>query len=214
MEKPLTLSEKLYLLAIEPVKGGIMMSASSTIRYVMGGAILLELQKNGNIEIEGRKFRVKNQFPESAVHRLVLSKVHNPERWYRLSFFISRLSNSRKLTVEGIRKMLIDRGIIRLKERQFLYLFRWKVPELVKKNVVYNILAEIEVQTFNNPGDEETVNLLALIIPANLLRRIFPDKLKRNQAREILKPISKENLVAEAIERAIRAARAAVAASV
>ena len=214
MEKPLTLSEKIYLLAIEPVNGGILFSAGSALRYAVGGAILLELKQSGNIEIEGSRFLVRNQFSESPVHRFVLEKISNPDRRRRLSFFISRLSHSRWLIREGIKKSLLEKRIIRLKERQFLYLIRWKVPELVKKDVVYHLLEEIEQQTFATTREPGSDNLLALIIPANLMRRIFPDKQKRIRARAILKPISKENPVANAIEQAIRAARAAVAASV
>jgi hypothetical protein len=213
MEKPLSLSEKIYLLAIHPVKGGIIMSAGSAINYVIAGALLIELQKKGSISFTDKRFVVKNRFPDLQVHRNVLSKVKHPERPQRITSYISKLSYSRKDTIFKIREMLVDKGIIRLKERQFLYIFRWKVAEIVKKNVVEGIIEDLGKQVLMSARDEESVLLLSLILPANLQRRVFPEKQKRLQALPILKELTENNIVSKLVFRVIRAARAATAAA-
>ena len=213
MEKPLTLAEKIYLLAIHPLKGGIVMSAGSGINYVVAGALLLDLQRTGAISVDEKKFMVRTQYPDLSVLRYVLSRVKDPAKPQRIASFIRRLAFSSREMIGNIRRMLIDKGIIRMKERQFLYLIRWKVPELVKGNVVDDLISEIERQVLSRERTQETDLLLSLILPANILRRIFPDREKRENARPILKEITRNNTVARTVEQVIRAAHAAAIAA-
>jgi hypothetical protein len=60
---------------------------------------------------------------------------------------------------------------------------------------------------------EEEIMLLSMLKPAGLIKRIFPEKEKRNRALEKLKNLMVENQVSVAVSEAIAAAQA-VAASV
>lgn len=60
---------------------------------------------------------------------------------------------------------------------------------------------------------EEDVLLLSMLKPAGLIRRIFPEKIRRNKAKAQLKQILTENEISRSVSNAIAASQA-VAASV
>jgi hypothetical protein len=111
-----------------------------------------------------------------------------------------------------VQKQLIDKRIIRMENKGFLF-FKWKKPVLIKKQEVYSLVNEIERNVFGNPTSEEEIMLLSLLKPAGLLKRIFPDKDKLKRAKKRLDKLTVENQISIAVSDAISAAQA-VAASV
>lgn len=214
MEKPLSLSEKIYILGIHPSKGGIIRNAASALNYALIGGVILELQKNGNIELENKRFVVKNLNSNDPVHRLALSKIRSISKSRRISSLVNRFSFSAREIRHKIRASLVEKGMIRLVERRFLLIFRWNIPVITDRKTVSRLLDYVERQTFSRSAEYEDNLLLSLIIPANLLRRIFPERHKRRLARVKLKNITAGNPVAKAIQQAIWAAHAAAAAAV
>jgi hypothetical protein len=77
---------------------------------------------------------------------------------------------------------LAAKGEIKLVERKFLF-FRWKIPVLMPKNHAYNIINSIKSMVVRGPGVPEEIYMLSLLEPAELLRRIYPDRGLRKQAR-------------------------------
>ena len=213
MEKHLTLPEKIYLLGIHPVKGGMISSVSSSVGYAMIGALLMELREKGNVVIEGKRFSIKNKMASDSLHHFAISKFAKMTGPRRISRFISRLSFSSREIRNRIRTSLVNKGMIRLEERRFLYLFHWLVPVITDRDEVLNLVGDIERQTFGKSGDPENELLLSLILPASLMGRIFHEKHKRKLANEKLKKLTAAEPCAKAVEHAIRAARAAATAA-
>jgi hypothetical protein len=212
MDKTLQLSEKIYLLAVHPKKGGIVSSVLNTLSYALIGAIFLELYLEKNVMFENKRVIVKNWQTKNSVHRFILEKMGKSKKTLKISRWINKLNFSQKRIRKQVQKSLTEKRMLRLEDKSFLF-FKWKKAILVNKQTVYHLLSEIERSVFNGTQDEETILLLSMIKPAGLMKRLFPQKEKRKKAKLCLKNLMVENQVSAAVADAIAAAQA-VSASV
>ncbi|HKL32588.1 MAG TPA: GPP34 family phosphoprotein [Tangfeifania sp.] len=212
MDKSLSLSEKIYLLAIHPQKGGIITPARAGLNYVLTGSLLLELYLEENIVFENKRIIVKNAQTKNPLHRLLLDRMTHRKKPLKISHWVSKFSYKHKKTREHLQKTLSEKRMLRQEDKHFLF-FRWKKPALVNKQAVYQLQSEIENNVFKGTADKAQIMLLSLLKPAGLMKRLFPEKEKRRKASKRLKMMTVENQVSAAVGDAISAAQA-VAASV
>ena len=212
MNQPIPLSQKLYLLGIHPEKGGLISASYSVMNTVLNGALFLELFLNKNIRFEQKKVVFLHDKSSDPLHRFLLEKIKQKSWPVKISTWISKLNFSQKQIRKGVQQGLADRRIIKMEPHQFLF-FRWSKSKILNKQIVYNLISDIENQIFKGTENEEEVMLLSMLKPAGLLKRIFPEKEKRARATEKLKKMTVENQVSVAVSEAIAAAQA-VAASV
>jgi len=210
METALSLSEKIYLLAIHPQKGGMVSSAFNQLNYAVSGAILLELFLENKIRFEGKKVILKDSKSSDPIQKLALDKIgaantpRNSLRW------VTRISYSGRFIRKSIQQSLTQKRWVRVEQKQFLF-FRWKKVYLLDKTRVAGMVAEIENRIFRGTENPEERYLLSLLLPSGLLRRLFPVREKRKLARQKLKQMEVENVVSKAVADVIRASRAAAA---
>lgn len=212
MDQIIPLSQKLYLLGIHPEKGGIVMASGSVMNYILPGALILELFLNRNISFEQKKVVYLNDKTSVSIHRFLLDKIKQKSSPISISRWIHKFQFSQKQIRREVQQGLVEKRIITLQPKQFLF-FRWNKPELVNRQIVYHLLSDIENQIFKGTDVEEEILFLSMIKPARLLKRIFPEREKRKQAEDRLKLMLLENQVSTAVSQAIAAAHA-VAASV
>jgi len=212
MDKSLSLSEKIYLFAIHPQKGGILSSAYSDLDYILLGSLFLELYLEEKIVFENKRIVLKNSKTNNPLHRLLLVKMELSKKPLKISRWINKFYFSQKKIRRLLQKSLVDKRMIRLEDKNFLF-FRWKKTVLVNKQKVNQLLSEIDNSIFKGTADKEQIMLLSLLKPAGLMKRLFPEKEKRNKAKHRLKNMMVENQVSAAVADAISAAQA-VAASV
>lgn len=212
MNDSIPLSEKLYLLGIHPQKGGIISASYTAMDYVLLGTLFLELYQNGNIKFEEKRILILNKNTKVELHRFILEKMGKATKPLKISRWINKLYFSMKYIRKEIQKGLVEKRIIRMQPRRFLF-FKWKKPVLINKQVVFSLLTGIDNQVFRGTENEEEIMLLSFIKPAGLLKRIFPEKEKRKHVSQKLKQMMTENHVSIAVADAIAAAQA-VAASV
>lgn len=215
MEKSLSLSEKLYLLAVHPQKGGIIFAASQKLDFALIGALFLELMSEGKIKFENKRIVVLNSKSDDSIQNYLLQKINNAKRPQKISSWVSKFRLSIKKIRRHIKKNLVQKRLLRMEAKQFLF-FHWEIPVLLNKQTVYKMQSEIENMLFQGTHDEENIMLLSMIKPAGLLKRIFPEKERRKSAEKKLKQITQTNLVSKAVSEAIAATQAvavAVAAS-
>ncbi len=216
MDKQLSISEKLFLLNINPQKGGMLFRSSQTLDVTLCGAIIMELYLLKVIGIANKRVSIGSENPSNDLHKFVLEKFVKHQNPKRISFWISKLGFS----VRGIKKMvkaeLVQKRLIRLEERRFLF-FKWYKPYLLDKMHVREIGDKINKQLFEGKYTTEEFMVLSLLMPNRLLFRLFPDREKRKNARKKLKGLplnNKELLATQEIVKAIKsviAARAAAA---
>ena len=210
MKESIPLSQKLYLLGINPQKGGIISASYTAMDYVLIGTLFLELYQNKNINFENKRIVVLNTKSDNSLHQFLLWKISKSKRPLRISRWINKLYFSLKHIRKEVQQGLVDKRIIRMQPKQFLF-FKWKKPFLVNKQVVYKLVAEIEKLIFSGSANENEVILLSFIKPAGLLKRIFPERDKRKKAKRKLKQLMVDNQVSIAVADAISAAHAVAA---
>lgn len=212
MNESIPLSQKLYLLGIHPEKGGIIGASYSAMNYVLIGSLLLELYQNKNIKFDNKRVVILNLKSENALYRILLEKIGKSKRSLRISTWIQKFQYSLKHIRKEVQLGLVEKRIIRMQSKQFLF-FKWKKPVLLNKQIVSKLISGIEKQVFSGVVSEDEIILLSFLKPAGLLNRIFPEREKRKKAKLKLKKIMVENQVSVAVADAISAAQA-VAASV
>ena len=92
METSLPLSQKLYLLGINPEKGGIVSASHSAMSYVLSGAMLLELYKNGNIKFEDKRVILLNAKSDNEIHRFLLEKIRKVNSPKKIGTWINKFN--------------------------------------------------------------------------------------------------------------------------
>lgn len=207
MNDTISLSEKIYLLGINPKKGGIVMAANSAMNYVLIGGLLLELSLKKNIVFEKNRIVIKNNKSSNSLHQFMLDKIGKSNKELKISTWISKFTFSIKFIKKEVQQALMKKRVIKMVQRRFLF-FHWGSPEIVNFQVLYKLLAKIESQVFKGTDIEEELVLLSFLKPAGLLTRIFPDREKRKHAKEKLNLIMNKNQLSIATNNAIAAAQA------
>jgi hypothetical protein len=212
MNEPIPLSQKIYLLGIHPEKGGIISAAYTAMDYVLLGTLFLELFLNKNVIFENKRIILTNRKSEVRLHQFMIQKLENSKRNLKISRWMNRLYFSLKFIRGEVQQGLVDKRIIKLRRRRFMF-FRWNTPAIINTQAVYQLTSAIETQIFKGTANEEEIMLLSFLKPAGLMKRLFPEKEKRKNASRRLNNLMVENQVSQAVADAISASRA-VAASV
>lgn len=212
MEALIPLSQKLYLLGVNPDKGGILSRSRSAMDYVILGGLLMELHLQKKIKFEGKRIIVLSDKATSEVHQFMLDKMNKAKRPRRISTWISSFFNSHSKIRAEVQKGLVERRLIQMEQKQFLF-FKWKKPYVTNKPALYKLVDETQNQVMNGTSVEEELIFLSFLAPAGLLYRLFPQRDKRKKAKNSLKQMMVKNRVSAAVADAISASQA-VAASV
>lgn len=210
MNESIPLSQKLYLLGINPQKGGVIAASYTAMDYVLIGTLFLELYQNKNINFENKRIVILNAKSDNSLHQFLLEKISKSKRPLRISRWINKFYFSVKHIRKEVQQGLVEKRIIRIQPKKFLF-FRWEKPFLIDKQVVYKLVAEIEKLIFSGSANEDEIILLSFIKPAGLLKRIFPEREKRKKAKQKMNQLIVENQVSIAVADAISAAHAVAA---
>lgn len=211
MDKSLSLTEKLYLLAVHPENGGIRMSASNAMRYVLAGALIFELIHSQSIRMENKRIYLLNSRSKDPLHLIVIEKLVKHKNQMKISSMITKLSFSSATVRRNIQDNLVRKRLLRLEEKRFLF-FRWKKPVLISKQVVHRLQDEIKKWIQGGTSGGEEIMLLSLLQPAGLMGSIFPDRNNRKAAGKDLKKLTADSQVSASVSAAIAAADAVAAA--
>lgn len=206
MEDTFRLSQKLYLLAIHPEKGGIIMASQTALPHILSGALILELLLNKNISLSEKSILFENDNTAVPVHRIILEKIRQRQPPASIAKWISRLNSSQKIIRTEIQKELVEMRLIKMEPRKFLF-FKWQKPQVINKQMVYHLVNEVKNLLLKSTDNEEEVIFLSLVKPSGILKRIYPDRHERKTAAERLKKVTTNNQVSEAVSQAIAAAQ-------
>ncbi|QIA07784.1 GOLPH3/VPS74 family protein [Draconibacterium halophilum] len=210
MNQPIPLAQKIYFLGIHPEKGGIRSGSVSAMHFVVIGTLLMDLYLQNKIKFEGKRVVVLSTKSDSKLHRFVLEKMSKAKSPKKISTWINKLNYSQKHIRSEVQKGLMEKRLVRLEDKQFLF-FKWKKPVVVNKQVMYRMVAEIDSQIFKGTTAEDELIFLSFLEPAALLRLIYQDRKKRKQARARLKQMMVENKVSGAVTEAIAVSQAVAA---
>lgn len=208
METSLSIAEKMYLFSVHPEKGGIVAAAYNTLVPVITGAVLFDLITAKKLVLEEKRIILNDKNSHEPLQKFVLEKIAGASKPRSVLSWIQRISWSSGKIKAYLKESLKQKRLIRIEQRQFLF-FRWDKVFLTDRAKVTGFIAEIEHQITGGgkiPADD---GMLSLLIPAELLKRMFPDKDKRKNIKSKLKQMQLENVISKAVTDAIRMSRAA-----
>lgn len=211
----LSLMEEILLLSLKEEKGTFSMTASSGIDSCLTGAILMELELLKRIRVDKKTLEVidrtstKNPRLDSALKLIDSNKrLHPPHYW------VSKLRSTMKHLRKELLKELVDKAFLREEEHQFLILFtstRYPLRDIrAKKDLLDHLQKALLRGEIPHP---RTARLIGIIHASSLTGSLF-DKEERKDAQKKAKEISKEDVLAEAVKKAIQAQSASSGASV
>ncbi len=212
MDQPIPLAQKIYFLGIHPEKGGIWSGSYTAMNYVLIGTLLMELYLDKKIKFEEKRIEVLSIKADNPLHRFLLERMNEAKSSRKIGRWIQKFSMSQKYIKNEIQKSLLEKRLIKLEAKQFLF-FKWKKPVITNKQVMYRMVSEIDHQIFNGTTVEEELIFLSFLEPGGVLNRLYRERNKRKQAKARLKQMMVKNRVSAAVADAISAAQA-VAASV
>lgn len=214
MDRSLKLSEKLFCLAVNPRKGGLLMNASSTLSMTLTGSVVIEMLKKELISIrEGLVYLENSTVQNDEVHEFFLNRIRLRAKNRKLRNWVSYFNvRGRKIQKLFIRS-LMHKNVLRTEQRRILFIPYEKVF-LMDHVLVENIRKDVEITLLNLAGSsDESVILSVMVAKTNLLSRIFPDRERRKLAARNLKKLP-ETDISKAVQEAIDMMHAAVYAAI
>ena len=210
MDRSLKLSEKLFCLAVNPKKGGILLNSSAALAMTLTGSVFFELMNKGLVSIENGVVHLLNPTSQSdEVYDFFLNriKLHGKDRKLRrwISYFNVR---GRKIQKHFIRS-LVRKQVLRTEEKRILFIPYEKVF-LMDRDLVESIRKEVETILLGKGEQTDASLILAMMVAkSNLLSRIFPERTQRKEANRYMKNLP-ETPVSKAVQEAIQMMHAAV----
>ena len=212
----MTLGEKLLLLAIRPNKGGIMWVSSQSLDFCLIGATILEMELSGTISIIDKRVKVNREISSTPQFNYLLEKMVKANNPRKIGHWLDAFVISKKRVRSELYQSLVQKREIKLEDKRFLF-FTWKKPWLTSSNHTWNLINSIKNHGYQNSDDLYDLYLSALLEPAELWGRIYPEWSARRSAkqkvREYLKKSHPTEKIAHAVE-SVKAVRQAIQASV
>jgi hypothetical protein len=157
MNSSIPLTQKLYLLAIHPEKGGLISASYSVMNIILIGALFLELFLNKNVSFDQKKVVLLNDKTTDPLHRFLIEKIKHKQDPLKISTWISKLHFSQKYIRSDVQKGLVERRIIKMEPHQFLF-FKWQKSKIINKQPLFNLISDIESQIFRGTENEEEIS--------------------------------------------------------
>lgn len=203
----LTLSEKLLLLSIHPEKGGYYFSTAGARDYALAGALLIEMEEAGCLKFDGDRIVGQPVRTSSSLYDYLLGRILASSKPRKIGYWLSSAGISKAQARKSVLQSLVTKHEVKMVDRHFLF-FSWKIPFLQTGNSVNRLSAGLRRIIYKVPDETEDILLLTLLEPAQLIRRVFPDRKQHRMVRDKIKLLQTGSQVPEAVRTAIRSAAA------
>ena len=212
----LTITEELYLLAIDEDRGTVVKSANQVLNYALAGAILADLALQNKVASndKGRLELMDTTETGDPILDAVLQKMRSSEKPRRSSFWISEISAKPKKLRRKIEESLVGKGILIREDDRFLGIAQAEPGEntvTFKYQIKTGLRAGILATQTN---DLRSLALLGLARSGKLLSLVFTADEQRIARRRIQETIVWEalgNATAQTIEEIDAAVSACLA---
>lgn len=210
MDRSLKLSEKLFCLAINPQKGGILLSASSVLGMTLTGSVFVELMEKGLVRIENNVVHLVDSTPQDdEVYDFFLRRIRLRGKDRKLRNWISYFNlRGRKIQKHFVRS-LVHKNVLRTEERRILFIPYEKVL-IMDRELVESIRRDVEnILLERTLANDNAVFMALMVAKTNLMCRIFPERAQRKQANRFVRNLP-ETQISKAVQEAIQMMHAAV----
>ncbi len=210
----LNLPKEYMLLALHNKKGKSVIDSLS-LNYGLAGALLLELTAMDKLEIRNKKLVITDVKPTGQkAYDEAMSMIKAKSGKRRAKHWVHKLGSRGNKFRKMIVQELVAGGILKRKEKRFLWIFTYNVYPEVNPKPEREIRERLTgIVLHGKPADERSAMLLSLIETSKLTRILFTDKKDHKVAKNRIKEIVKSFDVDQSVSIALKEVQAAVTAA-
>ena len=210
----LNLAETFLLLSIKPEKSGFLIPIEKVNPGIIG-AIFIELSEKKIAEIKNKRLIIKKlprklKFPFDEI----ASRIYNSKKEKRVKTWVRSFSNKARKYRLYLLHDLEKKGLVRIKEKQFLFI-HYKAVSLIKKSVREEIINNLRDALFKgNNMNNQSASILALIRTCKIQKILIKEQGELRNIKIKLNEILKNNSISQDVDQVIKEMQAAVAGAV
>ena len=205
------LSQDLILLALNPQTGKTRFSFYAALEYGLVGSLLLDLVLQGKLEIDNNN-RVIGAITGNTGDEFLdrhLNEVLASSRPRTARFWITRWRRRYRWFQPVVLQNLVDLGVLERQEQRILGLFPTQRYFLTDESIQREIVQQVRAAVLEGIGlDSRMAALISLMQASHLTDAVFRPE-ERPEARARIKAIAREELVGQAVSKAIFTVQAA-----
>jgi hypothetical protein len=205
------LSQDLILLALNPQTGKTRFSFYAALEYGLVGSLLLDLVLQGKLEIDNDN-RVIGAITGNTGDEFLdrhLNEVLASSRPRTARFWITRWRRRYRWFQPVVLQNLVDLGVLERQEQRILGLFPTQRYFLTDDSIQREIVQQVRAAVLEGIGlDSRMAALISLMQASHLTDAVFRPE-ERPEARSRIKAIATEELVGQAVSKAIFTVQAA-----
>ncbi|MBW4429808.1 MAG: GPP34 family phosphoprotein [Nostoc desertorum CM1-VF14] len=205
------LSQDLILLALNPQTGKTRFSFYAALEYGLVGSLLLDLVLQGKLEIDNNN-RVIGAITGNTGDEFLdrhLNEVLASSRPRTARFWITRWRRRYRWFQPVVLQNLVDLGVLQRQEQRILGLFPTQRYFLTDESIQRQIVQQVREAVLEGIGlDSRMAALISLMQASDLTDAVFRPE-ERPEARSRIKAIAREELVGQAVSKAIFTVQAA-----
>ncbi|KAM3096553.1 GPP34 family phosphoprotein [Phormidesmis sp. 146-12] len=204
------LAQDLILLALNPETGKTRFSWYSALDYGLVGSLLLDLVLQGKLEIDNDNRVIgaiagntDNEFLDQRLSEVLASSRPRTARFW-VTHWRRRYLGIQTIVLQN----LVDLGVLERQEQRILGLFPTQRYFLTDESIQREIVQQVRAAVLEGIGlDSRMAALISLMQASHLTDAVFRPE-ERLTARSRIKAISREELVGQAVSKAIFAVQA------
>jgi golgi phosphoprotein 3 len=205
------LSQDLILLALNPQTGKTRFSFYAALEYGLVGSLLLDLVLQGKLEIDNDNRVIGASAGNTGDEFLDrhLNEVLASSRPRTARFWITRWRRRYRWFQPVVLQNLVDLGVLERQEQRILGLFPTQRYFLTDESIQREIVQQVRAAVLEGIGlDSRMAALISLMQASHLTDAVFRPE-ERPEARSRIKAIAREELVGQAVSKAIFTVQAA-----
>ncbi len=208
----LTLAEDILLLLLDDESGELANIDLMTLNYAMAGAVLMDLGLRNRIDNDLEKLIVADSTPTGiAMLDKYLQKINSENNDNNTRYWLTELSNYGEEIMDSAIEMLIDKKILKMEEKKFLWVIGTRVYPMIddkeEKEVKKRIIDLLMSDDIPSPKD---VVLVSLMDTCSLFTTILSEK-EVERLSDRIELIKKLDLIAQEVTNVLERLRSDIA---
>ncbi|HSG29970.1 MAG TPA: GPP34 family phosphoprotein [Thermodesulfobacteriota bacterium] len=208
----LTLAEDILLLLLDDESGELANIDLMTLNYAMAGAVLMDLGLKNRIDNDLEKLIVADSTPTGiAMLDKYLQKINSENNDNNTRFWLTELSNYGEEIMDSAIEMLIDKKILKMEEKKFLWVIGTRVYPMIddteEKEVKKRIIDLLMSDDIPSPKD---VVLVSLMDTCSLFTTFLSEK-EVERLSDRIELIKKLDLIAQEVTNVLERLRSDIA---
>jgi hypothetical protein len=210
----LSVAEQFVVLSLHPEKGRVIVN-STAFSYSLTGALLMDYLEKSEITTANKRLIPSISKNGEIIHDMFADKIMEDPKSRRISYWIRRLTRSRRLILREVINSLEKKNIIRTEERKFLNIIPYKRYWQGDARIRYNLIESLRnILLYGKKPEKKEYMLLGLIEASKAYFLLSTEWSERRVLRRKNAEFLKGDIISSEIGNMIREVHAAIVASV